>query len=142
MAVIILSMFACRNNANSEAQETCSFDIYFIQKGTTTPITMGCINELKNVTKENDIFFKTINAQDFTAKFSRLVRKLTKSKEENYPNIRITVYAKYSNKKVDTICFGENNGILLNGQIMNDSRELLHLIKTNIGFETAYRVLD
>lgn len=135
--VTIFTIISC-GNSKTENTETQYFDVYFIQKGTTIPISMGCINEIK----DKNIFFQVINNDVFSTNFNKVLKSLTISKTKKNVDVRITVYSKFKNKKTDTICFGENNGIVLNGITMNDSDELLRLLKNEINYETTFKSLE
>ena len=131
-----------KENSKLDKVNDCSFEVYFIQKGTAFPISMGCLNEVFDPEKSDTFFYKKVNNESFIRKFLVEYEKLNVSEEQKNLDARITLYMKCFGKKTDTLCFGESYGVMLNGTRMNDSPLLLTLIKNEIQYSSTFRTKE
>jgi hypothetical protein len=82
-----------------------------------------------------DIKRRVISEKAFLKMVAYEIERLERD-NQNKPSsrsvdVRIRCLMNYGNK-VDTLCLGEYTGILLNGELMNDSQTLLDLLKSEI----------
>ena len=77
---------------------------------------------------------KKIANKSYLKKLLKSYDKLTVSAENHNVDRRITMFLHQKNGVVDTLCLGENFGVVKNGILMNDSIEFLNLVKTGIGY--------
>ncbi len=112
--------------------------VYFIQKGTTFPIRMDCNFTQDNGKYGDAMHYKKISDSIFLNIFFSEYNKLKISKESSNIDIRLKIYIHFNNKKVDTLCLGENYGIIKNGIEMNDSKVFLNLIKNKIEYDSVF----
>jgi len=155
-AVVILSFFFI-NCINKEKDENNSrltsteivvpdkqkidkfINVYFIQKGTTFPMRLGCVSTKDDGEPSKNMFYRKVSEQNFMDDFTQNYNELTISNEQSDIDVRIKVFVHFGNKMVDTLCLGEHHGIVKNGTRMKDSVEFLNLVKKGIKYETTFR---
>lgn len=64
--------------------------------------------------------------------------KISDMGSKSIPDIRIQCRINYNNMSDDTLCFGEWDTTVLNGQIMQDNDTLTYLIKKSINYYDTY----
>jgi hypothetical protein len=82
--------------------------------------------------------YRKVSDSIFLNIFFNEYNKLKISKEISNIDVRLKIFIHHNNKKVDTLCLGENYGIIKNGIKMNDSKVFLNLIKTKINYESVF----
>ena len=130
--------FNCNNKKSNKY-----INVHFIQSGTTFPVSMDCKFNGNENEQTGDLFYKKITDESFINTFYEKYKKLEVNHEnKNSPNNRIMAFVHYENRKIDTLCFGENNGIMLNGIRMNDSPELLSHLKDKIDYHSTFKTKE
>ena len=137
MLIISFVNFSCYNKQESKSKNNY-LSVYFIQKGTTFPVRMDCNFTQDNGKYGDAMHYKRISDSIFLNIFLNEYNKLEISKESSNIDIRLKIYIHFNNKKVDTLCLGENHGIIKNGIEMNDSKVFLDIIKTKINYEKVF----
>ncbi|MQP51239.1 MULTISPECIES: hypothetical protein [unclassified Flavobacterium] len=122
----------------SKGYKNNCLSVYFIQKGTTFPVRMDCNFTQDNGKYGDAMHYKRISDSIFLNIFLNEYNKLEISKESSNIDVRFKIFIHHNNKKVDTLCLGENYGIIKNGIKMNDSKVFLNLIKTKINYESVF----
>ena len=112
--------------------------VYFIQKGTTFPVRMDCSFTQDDGKSGDAMHYKRISDSIFLNIFFNEYNKLKISKEISNIDVRFKIFIHLNDKKVDTLCLGENYGIIKNGIEMNDSKVFLDIIKTKINYEKVF----
>lgn len=82
---------------------------------------------------------KQIRVYDKTSvdKFLKLYRKYKIDSTDFSVDVRIRILV-HQGIKTDTLCMGENFGVMINGKSMEDSKELLNYIKQRIEYDKAF----
>jgi len=107
-----------------------SLEACYMQEGTLTIADIPCDALEKNSLHRKVYYFETDN-DDFMEKFASSYDKLqVKEKPEGF-DVRIRLFYHHG-KETDTICMGSFFGIAVNGREMEDSPELLTLVKGKI----------
>jgi len=142
ISLTFLFLFNCKKSNEKEENinnNVSHLNVYFIQKGTTSPIRTDCnfIGDQERSIEE--IHYKKITSKRFIEKFLGLKTALVQSKNNKSIDSKIKVYIKYENNKKDSICFGTNHGIVIDGITMDDSEKLLNMLKDEIKYNTTFR---
>lgn len=136
-----------QNEIDLKDDDIISLDVTYMQSGIHIAVSLGCVvSYLKNrsidqtyYSKKSGLFYNKIRERDFLNNFKDELENLSKSiNDKNIIDGRISVLINYSNKKIDTLCMGENFGTLLNNQLMNDSPDLFKILKKRIRYELAF----
>ncbi|MBN7811559.1 hypothetical protein J0A68_11400 [Algoriphagus sp. H41] len=90
------------------------------------PVTCSSLEWVSGFNKE-----KIADDRRFTRLISDELKKLKPKEGRQYPDFRIKLMIKYQDR-VDTLCMGEFFDVTLNGQAMEDSPELLAIVKRRI----------
>jgi len=122
----------------SKGYKSDYLSVYFIQKGTTFPVRMECNFTQDNCKSGDAMHYRKVSDSIFLNIFFNEYNKLKISKELSNIDVRLKIFIHHNNKKVDTLCLGENYGIIKNGIKMNDSKVFLNLIKTKINYESVF----
>ncbi|MCH2195852.1 hypothetical protein [Kordia sp.] len=140
---LILLTFSFSCEKSNEVDKNIDYiNVYFIQKGTTYPIRIDCSFVADQERSIEEIHYKKITNNEFIDKFLSLKNVLTESKDSKPVDSKIKVFIKYKNNKKDSICFGAYHGIEIDGVKMNDSEELLEVLKNEINYDNTFRSLD
>lgn len=108
-------------------QEERYLEIYYMKRGFTAfNIPCNLVNPPSYGTKNVKIL-----DSEFINEFESLYNKLKNSNEIPAIDTRMRIIYHHG-VNIDTICMGENFTILVNGQLKEDSPELLKLIKEKI----------
>lgn len=82
-----------------------------------------------------DVKRKRISEKGFLRKVDDALGKLKMDLENDFStksvDVRIRCFVDYK-EKTDTLCLGEYEGVILNGELMNDNQVLLDLLKSNL----------
>jgi hypothetical protein len=137
MLIISFVNFSCYNKQESKSKNNY-LSVYFIQKGTTFPVRMDCNFTQDNGKYGDAMHYKSISDSIFLNIFLNEYNKLEISKESSNIDVRFKIFIHLNDKKVDTLCLGENQGIVKNGIKMNDSKVFMKLIKTKINYDSVF----
>ena len=129
--------FSCYNKQESKSKNNY-LSVYLIQKGTTFPVRMDCNFTQDNGKYGDAMHYKKISDSIFLNIFFSEYNKLKISKESSNIDVRFKIFIHLNDKKVDTLCLGENQGIVKNGIKMNDSKVFMKLIKTKINYDSVF----
>ncbi|MCH2196356.1 hypothetical protein [Kordia sp.] len=138
LLLIFTIIFNCE-----DSQKDKYINIHFIQSGTSFPVSMDCTFSGNENEQIGDLFYKKITDVLFIDKFYNEYKNLeADSENKNHPDNRIMAFVHIDGKKTDTLCFGENHGLMINGIRVNDSEKLLKMLKDKIEYKTTYKSLD
>ncbi|WP_445720118.1 hypothetical protein [Flavobacterium sp.] len=122
----------------SKGYKSDYLSVYFIQKGTTFPVRMECNFTQDNCKSGDAMHYRKVSDSIFLNIFFNEYNKLEISKESSNIDVRFKIFIHLNDKKVDTLCLGENQGIVKNGIKMNDSKVFMKLIKTKINYDSVF----
>lgn len=135
--IFCLVNYSCYNKQELKSKNNY-LSVYFIQKGTTFPVRMDCSFTQDDGKSGDAMHYNRISDSIFLNIFFHEYNKLKISKEISNIDVRFKIFIHLNDKKVDTLCLGENHGIIKNGIEMNDSKVFLDIIKTKINYEKVF----
>lgn len=105
-------------------------------KGVLVPIAVECNPESFERSFSESLNFLTTYDDIFIAWFSFYIGKLVPENDTmKIIDPRIMIISYNESLQNDTLYLGESYGILKNGTMMKDSKELLNLVKRKIGWD-------
>lgn len=128
---LTIILFSCKKDNVSYPPN--NLEIMFHKPNTNYPMRLGC-GWPKNVDSINENY-KYLRVCDKASidNFLKLYRKYEKDTTDFGADVRIHILV-HQKIKTDTLCLGENFGVIKNGQSMKDSKELLNFIKGRIDY--------
>jgi hypothetical protein len=133
LGVFLLVCFSCQD----QNRAIDYLDVYFLPEGTTTQIPIHC-DMLYGDWKPKLVHRKIENSK-ILKQFEDYYNSYLENKEEKTQDLRIRCMIYLKNGRVDTLCLGEYFDTFLNGQRMNDSNELLNLLKKELDYSNISR---
>jgi hypothetical protein len=128
---LIVFFFSCKKEIITYPSN--NLEIIFHKHHANYPMRLGCgwPKNIDSLSKN----FKFIKVYDKTSvdKFLKLYRNYKIDSTNFGADVRIRILV-HQGIKTDTLCLGENFGVLINGKSMKDSKELLNFIKQRIEY--------
>lgn len=122
----IFFLLLARNESNEEKIEDIRI-VYLPERSTVmVPVTCSTLEEVFDLRKEKVI----VNARTIRS-ISDEIEKLTPQDTLHSMDVRMKLMIKYQGR-VDTLCMGAFFGVMLNGELMEDNRQLLDIVKRKI----------
>lgn len=138
LSIIFTILLSCEDSKNNKY-----INIHFIQSGTNFPVSMNCSFSGNENEQTGNLFYKKITDVSFINDFYKEYKSLqADSENKNHPDNRIMAFVHYSDKKIDTLCFGESYGVMVNGVRMVDSPKLLPMLKDKINYDSTFKSKD
>lgn len=134
LSLIILTLLLNCNNERFISKERKInenyLEIFYLKSEKLYPFTITCDMIRGEMFKKDRIELKVVE-QKFVNKFLILYKKYKPSNKKANHDARIQVLI-HRGKKVDVLCLGSHFGTSVNGKRMEDSPEILKLIKDKL----------
>ncbi|CAM4240652.1 hypothetical protein [Flavobacterium terrigena] len=132
---LIVLFYSCKKEIVSYPAN--NLEIIFHKPGVNYPMRFGC-GWPKNVDSLTENFkFMRVCDKTSVDKFLKIYRKYKIDSTDFRADVRIRILV-HQGIKTDTLCLGENFGTIINGESMEDSKELLNFIKQRIEYNKAF----
>ncbi len=129
--LLIIFNLSCKNEIISYPPE--NLEIISDKPGRHYPMRLGC-SWPKSIDSLNRDF-KYLRVYDKTSvdEFLRLLNECKKDTTDFGADVRIKILI-HQGTKTDTLCLGENFGIIKNGVSLSNSKELVNFVKKRIKY--------
>jgi hypothetical protein len=126
-------MTKCFRRENKPKVEQSNYlEVFYIKPGIHYPMSIDC-DMVRGDFLKKDRLEIVISNKKFVSQFFKIYKNYRPSLKESGKDTRIQIYVHY-NKRVDTLCLGEYFYTFINGKKMNDSPELLELVKKQLNY--------
>jgi len=129
--ISVIVFLSCNKNTLKEDIKNQDFfvEFYYHNQGALYPMRYAC-GKLKSGNTNSNLNYKKIEGREFTEKVISYYSVLNNVNEERF-DARIHLLV-HTQKSVDTICMGEDFGVVVNGITKEDSKEFINFIKSEI----------